>query len=695
MKTTACLLLLVLISSLSVLEAQTSPVTTSRREGFVLYRCEATPQPSILRLSAYVASASGGALLPAIENVNLEAVDLGEARLESSTRASRRPVRIVLVLDTTSTMPLLSVINVVSTQMFPQLEFNDEVALISFSQTVSPITAFFTDKNRLVNEHMLGLRVTGGVNRLFDAIRDAVNALVDRPDRRNLVLVITDSNRRDVAQTLAADIITAANLNKIQIYSIGIQTEEDSPDEAEMRTLAERTNGFAWFFRAPSQVDALESGLQNILNQFVNNLNQEVAFNVNVSELDLTGVNDITFKVTLTTNTGAVLSDSIVCPVPTVTLVPPQPTAIPNTINFVPMTIPPVVTEPFDIAVQVETGLPDGEQLIVFLQNGEVVQASRAPIYTLVVPALPPGIYNIAAQLRNLDNIVFATTPGSLTINTQQILTLSVVEGDLDNLDAPLRLNAQTTSTLPLPDVRFTLSRATRPDDARPLAVGSAPTVSGLASLPVASLRREIERHFPDATDGETFLIAARIPAPLPDQPALAVGEPLSVTYRPVPPPPFDAELALIVALCVALFLLNVIAFQRVRRARIRRMIARPDGYDLPHRLMAVTVYRDALKHTITLTRKTMTIGRGSANDINVGDDNKVSRQHGVIMWRRNDWYYTNRKPDAFVRIGGRRVRGYRLVRLEPITEIEMGDARVFFHTNSQQDISELTRTNL
>ncbi|MFQ3659559.1 MAG: VWA domain-containing protein [Anaerolineae bacterium] len=694
MRKPASLLIFLLICTFSVLEAQPSSVTTSRREGFVLYRCDTTPQPSILRLAAYLANASGGALLPAIDSVLLEAVELGEAQLESSARASRRPVRIVLVLDATSTMPLLPVINVVSTQMFPQLEFNDEVALISFSQNVSPITAFFTDKNRLVNEHMLGLRVSGGTNRLFDAIRDAVAALVDRPDRRNIVLVITDSNRRDVPQTSVNDIIAAANPSKVQIYTVGVQTE-DTPDEAELRTLAERTNGFSWYFRAPGSVDALEGSLQNILNQFVNNLNQEVAFNVNVSELDLQGVSEITFKVTLTTNTGAVLSDTIVCPVPTVTLVPPQPTAIPNNITFVPVNVPPVVTEPFDIAVQVETGLPDSEQLIVFLQNGEVVQASRSPIYTLVAPALPPGIYNITAQLRNQDNIVFATTPGSLTINTQQQLTLTVVEGSLANLDAPLRLNAQTTSTLPLPDVRFTLSRATQPTEARPLGAGSAPTVSGLASLSIASLRQEIQRHFPDAQADEAFLIGASIPAPVAGQPALALAEPLTVTYRPLPPPPFDTELALIVVLCVALFLLNVIAFQRVRRARIRRMIARPDGYDLPNRLMAVTVYRDALKHTVTLTRKTMTIGRGSANDINIGDDNKVSRQHGVIMWRRNDWYYSNRKPDVYVRIGGRRVRGYKLMRLEPVTEIEMGDARVFFHTNSQQDISELTRTNL
>lgn len=325
---------------------------------------------------------------------------------------------------------------------------------------------------------MLGLRVSGGTNRLFDAIRDAVNALVDRPDRRNIVLVITDSNRatcRRPRSTTSSPPPTPARCKSTPWAS----KPRTPPDEAELRTLAERTNGFSWYFRAASQVDALESSLQNILNQFVNNLNQEVTFNVNVSELDLQGVNDITFKVTLTTNTGAVLSDTIVCPVPTVTLVPSQPTAIPNSISFVPVTIPSVVTEPFDVAVQVETGLPDSEQVIVFLQNGEVVQASRSPIYTLVAPALPPGLYNITAQLRNQDNVVLATTPGSLTLNTQQRLTLSVVEGSLSSLDAPLRLTAQTTSTLPLPDVRFTLSRAARPEEARPLGAGSAPTVSG------------------------------------------------------------------------------------------------------------------------------------------------------------------------------------------------------------------------
>jgi hypothetical protein len=32
---------------------------------------------------------------------------------------------------------------------------------------------------------------------------------------------------------------------------------------------------------------------------------------------------------------------------------------------------------------------------------------------------------------------------------------------------------------------------------------------------------------------------------------------------------------------------------------------------------------------------------------------------------------------------------------LEPVTEIEIGDAKVFFHSSTQQDVSELTKTNL
>jgi metal-sulfur cluster biosynthetic enzyme len=700
MKRLSLLLFALFLPTLFVM-AQTPIVTTSSREGFVLYRCTPTDGAQAVTLSAYLASGNGGNLLPDIENVALEAVGLdGVPSLEASTTETRQPVRIVVVLDTTSTMPLLNVINALSTQFFPQLEFNDQVALITFTQTVSSPTPFFTDKNRLVNEYMLSLRTGGGSNRMYDAILAGVNTLGADDDTRNIVLLITDSSRREVGQAELNDIISIANTNKTQIYSVGIVTE-DTPDRTELQTISERTNAFSWFYNDGQEAKStttLDQSLVAIMNQLVAIFDQEVAFNVDLSAFDLGDIRDITLKTDLTLNTGTILTDTIVCPAPqavAATATQPASTTVPNVITLSSDIGPITTTEAVDITVTVQTGLPESEQLVIFLQNGEVIQSSKSLTYTFNTATLPPGTYSIAAQLRNLDNIVFATTDNAVTINAQQVISLNVLEGALDRLDAPLRLEALTNPTLPLPDVRFSIATSSDPTTRYPLGVGVAPVQSGSAQLVVPNLRAEILRLFPNITDGETLTIGAQIPSSQSNTPPLAQSEPLSVVYTVPPPPPVDTQLVSIGVLTLALFLLNVVAFFRVRRARVRRMIAKPDGYDLPNRLMAVTVYRDALKHTVTLTKKTLTVGRGGNNDINIGDDNKVSRQHGVIMWRKDDWYYTNRKPDVQVRIGGRRVRGFKLVKLESVTEIEMGDARLFFHSNSQQDITELTRTNL
>jgi pSer/pThr/pTyr-binding forkhead associated (FHA) protein len=90
-----------------------------------------------------------------------------------------------------------------------------------------------------------------------------------------------------------------------------------------------------------------------------------------------------------------------------------------------------------------------------------------------------------------------------------------------------------------------------------------------------------------------------------------------------------------------------------------------------------------------------MYVGRGSSNDINLGDDPSISRQHGVVMWRKKGWYYTNRKGPVMTRINGKRYRGLIFYKLEPVTEIEIGHTLLLFHANTQQDISDFIKTNL
>jgi hypothetical protein len=674
--------------------AQTEIITTSARDAFEAYRCDTSTTTYGVVVSAYLANKDGEFSL---SDYTLQAEPIGfEGLLTPETQSARRnPVRIVVVLDTTSTMPLRAVIDTFSQTMVPQLLFSDEVALITFTNSVTPITAFYTDKNLLINENMLNLTTIGGQNRIYDAVLDAVRQYNQPDGTRNTVLLITDSGRRDVDQAAINDIIALANQKQVQIYNIALVTE-DTPDIDDLKNLSESTNGFTWVYDNPAEDPsdvALEQSLKTIFNQYIQVMGQEAKLFVNLTGLDLQDASDITLKLNATLSDGTVLTDTITCPIPTVAIAT-QSTTIPNVIGFTNSSEPITTAQPIQIGVTVQTGLPANEQRIVFLQNGTIVQSSESNSYTFDTSTLPPGTYSITAQLRDLDNVVYATTDTSITINAQQILQLNILEGAIDNLDGALRIEALSNNpALRLPDVRFTINRQSDPNTRFPL--GNSVVQNGSANLTMSNVRQEILRFFPNITEGEILEVRASIPSNAPNAPDLTQSEPLQIVFKLPPPPPYDVNLVMVVALSVALLLINLLLFFRVGRLRVRRMIFRPDNHELPNRLMAVTVYRDGQKLTHTLTKKTFTIGRGGSNDINLGDDNKVSRNHGVIMWRKQEWYYTNRKHNTFAKINTKRVRGYRLALLEPVTEIEIGDARVFFHSNSQQDISEMTKTNL
>jgi hypothetical protein len=675
--------------------AQTSrTITTSEGTAFELYRCEVVPNSRSVNLFAYLANAEGDSLVADIASVEFEAAGFDRATppiFDNITTTQRNPVRIIVVFDTTSTMPLPQVISSFSLQLVPQLDFADEVALITFASNVSPLTEFYTDKNRLINENMLSLSTVGGQNRVFDALLAAVNSYEPTNGTRNTVLMITDSNRRDVPQADANEIITRANERDVQIYSVGLVTD-DRPDIADLVSIAERTNGYTWIYENTQNLNsetALEQSLTTIFNDFVNTLDQEVRLSVDLSNLDLEDAETLNLKATISFTGGAVVSDNIECPVPTGEIIVAS-TAIVDAISFTNTETTFTTTDPVELEVNVQTALPGEEKRIVFLQNGEIIQSANDTTYNFNTTTLPPGIYTITAQLRNLDNTVFATTLQTITINAQQQLTLNVIEGALNSFDTPIRLEARSNSTVALPNVRFLITQG---ENTAPL--GIVPMSGGSGTLSLTNWREAIRGALPNVVEGQALSISAEIPSAVPNDPLLTQSEPLTVTYTVPAAPPIDTNLMLVIGVSLALLILNILLFLRVKRARVRRMIHRTDGYELPNRLMAVTVYRDNMKHTHTLTKKTITIGRGNSNDINLGDDNKVSRQHGVLMWRKQDWYYTNHKSDTFVKVGGRRYRGHRLILLEPVTELEVGDARVFFHSSSQQDISELTKTNL
>jgi hypothetical protein len=148
-------------------------------------------------------------------------------------------------------------------------------------------------------------------------------------------------------------------------------------------------------------------------------------------------------------------------------------------------------------------------------------------------------------------------------------------------------------------------------------------------------------------------------------------------------------------AAIIGLLALNLLLYRMIGRRRIMKLITTPDNIDLSPQLMNITMRRGDIKQSHTLTRKTVNVGRGSTNDINLGDDPNISRQHGAIIWRKNNWWYSNRKKDTMAKINGKKVRGLHLVKLEPVTEIEIGQTLLVFHSNAQQDVSDFIKTNL
>src|SRR6185436_2716510 len=74
----------------------------------------------------------------------------------------RPPLQMVIVLDITDTVPITQIVNAISGHLAPQLDPQDQAALITFSEEISPVTQFYTDKNRLINEHMTDLLTLEG-----------------------------------------------------------------------------------------------------------------------------------------------------------------------------------------------------------------------------------------------------------------------------------------------------------------------------------------------------------------------------------------------------------------------------------------------------------------------------------------------------------------------------------------------------
>jgi hypothetical protein len=687
--------------------AQNEPLNTELLEpAFEAFRCDFVAETNQVRIGATLVGTNGLPIPISDVNLSISVTDTSAVLLpDDSTLATvnqRDPLQMIIVLDTTETVPVDEIVDKLIEELFPRLLVEDEIALITFSQEIQPRTAFYTDKNRLVNEHVLDLLTLEGDNRLYAAMRDAATDFPLDPTRRRVVLVLTDSGRRESDNTAVEEIITRAQLNHVQIFPIGFYTRDvPRPSREDLFGIANGTGGYAWFYEQPyiSRSDVADT-VGGFLDEFVDALNGEISIAVNVQGLEPNSNNFINFTLRADTANDATIETTIACPIE----------RLEHSIVFADDFNDRVVRGAIDIGVIPKSDFDLNDTVVVFRLNGEIVQDTGNYIYRFDSRLFTPGYYTITAELLDRRGNILAMVPTLMRLFAQQSLNLSASgsegAGSLRGR-VELVLTAQNSSAN-LSEAEFTIATANNPDDVRVLGTATFQD-DHTATLVINDMQAEANRLFSGIAPGTQLIIGGRVLGITTSDPIFAATDDINVTVfeaqataipapmqEPITPEPAQFDERLIwLGIGLVFIIVNLLLFNAVRRARIRKLITNPDDYEISPRLMTITVYRDGVSQAYTLTKRTVFVGRGSSNDINLGADSNISRSHGVIMWRNGHWYYTNRKSRLHARINDRRRHGLIYFRLKPFTEILVGNALMVFHENAQQDVADFVKTNI
>jgi Mg-chelatase subunit ChlD len=698
-----------LILTLSSVQAQStqSQIALPPTEALLAYQCTFDAATNRVSLNVVTQNAQGRLLSADSYTLTAQQTDgetISPELITIEPRLVRPPLQIVLVLDLTDTVPLAELVATVTEGLLPSLQPQDQIALITFSEEVAPPTVFYTDKARLAQDFLTNLSVQGGDNRVYDAMAEAIRAFPFGNGARKVILTLTDSGRRTLEQVSTDDLIAQAQQAGIQIYPIAFITR-DRPDADQLSQIANETGGYFWYYDEPG---ATRSSTQQALTAFTTDfhraLNSEAVVSIDVSELTPDN-SSLPLTLSITGDNGLNLSTSITCPYQ----------QLRHDIRFLNSFTDTIVSGTVDIAVSAQSDLAPQARSIIFRFGDEIVQNSDNPVYSFNAATVTPGYYTVEAQIWGQTNNTLATTPTRLRIFAQQALQLQAAGTSDDLFSGALTLEAFTNPAFPLPAAEFSLTVPDNP--ALSFVLGRTPfDDNGRAAYDISDIGALVTRYFPDYEPSQRLAFRVTVPNVAAGDPPLAASDPLTFTAIVAPPatatpqasptpvavplPPrrlISFNTQVIGAAGVGLFflLVNILLFRAIRRRRIQRIIMKTDKTDISPQLMTLTVYRGGVRQPYTLTKKTVTLGRGSSNDINLGDDPNISRQHGVVMWRRGGWYYSNRKANLSTRVDGSRRRGYIMAKLEPVIELQIGSTMVLFHSSAQQDLSDFIKTDL
>ena len=129
------------------------------------------------------------------------------------------PVSIVLALDASVDWQSFGRIQAAAKAMLDSLSPDDQMALVTFSETVDVIHGFTTDRD-VLKQSIDSLLATGTFTALNDATLKSVNLATTAPTSRRVVFVVTNSGDNSGASTASAA-ISQATASQIPIYTFG------------------------------------------------------------------------------------------------------------------------------------------------------------------------------------------------------------------------------------------------------------------------------------------------------------------------------------------------------------------------------------------------------------------------------------------------------------------------------------------
>lgn len=172
---------------------------------------------------------------------------------------------VVLLLDNSTSIANLDVIQSAANTFIDRLQPTDEAAVLKFAKTTEPADFTFT-KNKTTLKALVDAPFTGDTEGtiLYDVVYSAIDALTtDGSNPHRAVVVLSDGLDVGSVSTLPS-VITLALQAGIPVYSIAI-TEAVDPQPLVMKQLAEGTYGV--YFEAPSAsaVEGIYSQIAGIL----------------------------------------------------------------------------------------------------------------------------------------------------------------------------------------------------------------------------------------------------------------------------------------------------------------------------------------------------------------------------------------------------------------------------------------------